>query len=111
MAKDAKEKTKEPPAPAAARADAPQSPAGRRYGRYCLVLLLAGATALAWLSVLTFSPTDTPSTIQYPPPPVSNAAGVVGAYLSYGLLYWLGKGAQPSDTVRDLLKRQGIAVR
>ena len=25
--------------------------------------------------------------------------------------YWLGKGAQPSDTVRHLLKRQGIAVR
>ena len=22
--------------------------------------------------------------------------------------YWLGVGAQPSDTVRDLLKRQGI---
>jgi len=25
--------------------------------------------------------------------------------------YWLSKGAQPSDTVRQLLKRQGIAVR
>ena len=23
--------------------------------------------------------------------------------------YWLGVGAQPSDTVRDLLKKQGIA--
>ena len=23
--------------------------------------------------------------------------------------YWLSVGAQPSDTVRDLLKRQGIA--
>ena len=25
--------------------------------------------------------------------------------------YWLGKGAKPSDTVRDLLKQQGIAAR
>ena len=25
--------------------------------------------------------------------------------------YWLGVGAQPSDTVRDLLTRHGIAVR
>ena len=24
--------------------------------------------------------------------------------------YWLSKGAQPSETVRDLLKRQGVAV-
>ncbi|MGC9455131.1 MAG: 30S ribosomal protein S16 [Phycisphaerae bacterium] len=24
--------------------------------------------------------------------------------------YWLGVGAQPSDTVRNLLKRQGIAA-
>lgn len=24
--------------------------------------------------------------------------------------YWLGVGAQPSQTVRDLLKRQGIAA-
>jgi len=93
MAKDAKDKTKNAATPAAAGSDGSQSPAGRRYGRYCLVLLLAGVTALAWLSVLTFSPTDAPSAIQYPPPPVSNAAGVVGAYLSYGLLYWLGKGA------------------
>lgn len=25
--------------------------------------------------------------------------------------YWLGVGAQPTDTVRDLLKRQGIAAK
>ena len=25
--------------------------------------------------------------------------------------YWLSVGAQPSDTVRDLLKKQGIAVK
>ncbi len=25
--------------------------------------------------------------------------------------YWLGVGAQPSDTVRDLLKKQGIAAK
>lgn len=25
--------------------------------------------------------------------------------------YWLGVGAQPSNTVRDLLKRHGIAVK
>ncbi len=26
------------------------------------------------------------------------------------IAYWLGNGAQPSDTVRQLLKRQGIAA-
>ena len=25
--------------------------------------------------------------------------------------YWLGQGAQPSDTVRDLLKKNGIVVK
>ncbi len=25
--------------------------------------------------------------------------------------YWLSVGAQPSDTVRDLLKRRGVAVK
>ncbi len=25
--------------------------------------------------------------------------------------HWLSQGAQPSDTVRDLLKREGIAVK
>jgi len=25
--------------------------------------------------------------------------------------YWLDKGAQPSDTVRDLLKKKGIAAK
>lgn len=27
------------------------------------------------------------------------------------IAYWLGVGAQPSETVRDLLKRQGIEVK
>ncbi len=130
MGKEAKKKTTRIPSANRAPPDGPERSASWRYMRYCLVMLLAGVTALAWLSVMTFSPTDAPSTIQYPPPAVENAAGVVGAYLSYGLLYWLGKGALdanarahrrvkelieaydalplPHDTVREL---EAIAAR
>ena len=60
--------------------------------RYCLVLLLTGVVALAWLSLRTFSPTDAPSTVQNPPTQ-DNAAGIVGSYISYELRYWIGGGA------------------
>jgi len=71
-----------------------QPAAGGRFGRYCLVLVLAGVVALAWVSLLTFSPTDPPAKLIYPPKsPVDNAAGTVGAYLAYWLRYWLGGGA------------------
>ena len=66
---------------------------GNRYVRYCLVLLLAGAVVLAWLSLLTFSPLDAPSSQVYPPAASRNAAGSTGAYLACALRYWLGGGA------------------
>ncbi|HUU23127.1 MAG TPA: DNA translocase FtsK 4TM domain-containing protein [Phycisphaerae bacterium] len=72
-------------------------PKDRRFGRYCLVLLLAGVVVLVWLALLTFSPTDPPSNYQYfvhpPKASVDNAVGWVGARLAYNLRYWLGAGA------------------
>jgi len=71
-----------------------ERPRRRSFARYCFILLLAGAVLLAWLSLLTFSPTDPPSHSVYAPDrPVSNAAGRVGAHLAYHLRYWLGGGA------------------
>ncbi len=61
--------------------------------RYCLVLVLAGVVVLAWLSLLSFSPLDAPSSQVYPPGPTRNAAGWAGAHLAYALRYWLGGGA------------------
>ncbi len=64
-----------------------------RFWRYCFVLLLTGTVVLAWLSMLTFSSYDPPSPTVYPPKdPVDNAAGIVGAYVSFYLRYWLGGG-------------------
>jgi S-DNA-T family DNA segregation ATPase FtsK/SpoIIIE len=61
--------------------------------RYSFVVLLAGAVALAWLSLLSYSPADPPSKAIYPPKnPVDNAAGIVGAYVAHTLRYWLGGG-------------------
>ena len=65
---------------------------GWRFARYFLILLLTGATVLAWLAVLSFSPEDPPAAVIYPPPPVSNAAGPAGAHIAFGLMYWLGGG-------------------
>ncbi len=65
----------------------------RRFWRYVFVLLLTGVVALAWLSLLTFSPTDPPSPTRSPAKsPVDNAAGRVGAEIAYRLHYWLGGG-------------------
>jgi DNA segregation ATPase FtsK/SpoIIIE, S-DNA-T family len=62
--------------------------------KYCLVLCLAGAVTLAWLSLLTFNPTDPPATLLSPAKsPVSNAAGTVGAHVAYTLRHYLGGGA------------------
>ena len=64
-----------------------------RFLRYCVILLITGVTALAWVSVLTFHPADPPATAMFPPPQVHNAAGMVGSHISYSLLYWLGDGS------------------
>jgi len=59
-----------------------------------MVLVLVGAAAVAWISLVSYSPTDPPAQILVPAKsPVDNAAGVVGAYVAYWLLYWLGGGA------------------
>ncbi len=69
------------------------APPKRRFLRYCFIGLLAGAVVLVWVAMLSFSPTDPPSTLIHPPKnPVDNAAGLVGAYIAYGLRYWLGGG-------------------
>ncbi len=66
----------------------------RRFRRYFFVLLLSGVVVLSWMSLLTYSPTDPPSLLVYPPKnPVDNAAGAVGAHLAYYLRYWVGAGA------------------
>lgn len=64
-----------------------------RFIRYGLVLLLTGAVVLAWMSLLTFSPTDPPAVVIFPVKAhVDNAAGIVGAYFAHTLRYWLGCG-------------------
>jgi S-DNA-T family DNA segregation ATPase FtsK/SpoIIIE len=67
---------------------------GLRFLRYCVVLVLVGSAAVAWISLVSYSPTDPPARICVPPKsPVDNAAGIVGAYVADALLYWLGGGA------------------
>ncbi len=67
--------------------------ASSRFWRYCSILVLTGVVVLVWMSMLTFSQTDPPSQSVYPPQsPVDNAAGLVGAYISHFLRYWLGSG-------------------
>jgi S-DNA-T family DNA segregation ATPase FtsK/SpoIIIE len=59
-----------------------------------MVLVLVGAAAVAWISLVSYSPTDPPARILVPvKSPVDNAAGAVGAYVAHWLLYWLGGGA------------------
>ena len=79
------------PAPAAGAQAAPRK--ARRFWRYCFVIALAGVAVLAWLSMLTFDANDPPSPNVYPPQRAQNAAGIVGAYLSYYLRYYVGGGA------------------
>jgi len=76
------------------RSDLKARSTGGRLARACFVLLLAGAVTLAWMSLLTFSPTDWPIGAQeYPAPTPHNAAGKVGAFLAHAALYWLGAGS------------------
>ncbi len=70
----------------------PHTLGGWKAARYCAVLLLTGLVILSWLSLLTYSPTDPPSPVVYPPPKPANGAGIVGAYLAHALRYWLGGG-------------------
>ena len=88
---------------------------GRRFLRYCVVLILVGAAAVSWISLVSYSPTDPPSTAMVPAKsPVDNAAGVVGAHVANFLLYWLGGGAYMallSVTVAAFLMAFGGRVR
>jgi len=59
-----------------------------------MVLCLTGAVIVAWLSLLTYDPTDPPATLLSPPKsPVSNIVGPVGAHLAFTLRHYLGGGA------------------
>ena len=96
MAKDAKKTKKAKPAKRGAQsapAAAAPRPAWWRFVRYCMVLVLAGTAALAWLSVLTYDPNDPPAANVFPAQAIQNAGGVSGAFLAHSLLYWLGDGA------------------
>ncbi len=76
-----------------AAATRPPETAGSKFVRYCVVLILLGAMALVWLSLLTYSPTDWPHGSQVlPQPGYHNAAGAAGARLAYELLHWFGRG-------------------
>jgi S-DNA-T family DNA segregation ATPase FtsK/SpoIIIE len=78
------------PAPAPVATDGPRT---KRFWRYGFIIALTGVVVLAWLSMLSYSPTDPPAPLVSPPKsPVDNAAGVVGAALAYFLHYWLGGG-------------------
>jgi S-DNA-T family DNA segregation ATPase FtsK/SpoIIIE len=78
-------------------APAPGRAGRHRFRRYGLVLALTGVVVLAWLSLLTFSPTDAPGRRAhdvYPPKGrPDNAVGVVGAHVAHALRYWLGGAA------------------
>ncbi|MCE5326359.1 MAG: DNA translocase FtsK 4TM domain-containing protein, partial [Planctomycetaceae bacterium] len=87
--KDKKSKVSAPPARPTPR---PEVQGQHRFVRYCFILALSGLVLLAWLSLLSFSPTDQPSGQKYPPE-VNNAAGVIGSYVAYFLRYWVGGGA------------------
>jgi len=80
---------------AESRKPQPPTPRARpsRFWRYCFVLLLSGVVVLAWVSMLTFHPDDPPAKLTYPPADPQNGAGIVGAYMAYGLNYWLGGGS------------------
>ena len=83
------------PAAGPVRPEAAPPPGGpaSRYLRYGFVLVLAATVGLLWVSLLTFSPTDWPSTLMHPPKQeVANAAGTVGAYVAHAMRYWLGGG-------------------
>ena len=76
------------------KANAGRSRARGRFGYYLLVIVLVGVVALAWLSLLTYSPQDPPSSVVYAPKRTTqNAAGIVGAYIAYQLHHWIGGGA------------------
>ena len=60
--------------------------------RYCFTMLLLGAVVLAWISMLSFTSTDPPSSSLYPQKIIGNRVGIVGSYLAYTLRYWIGAG-------------------
>lgn len=73
-----------------------------RFIRYCLVLVLAGIMALAWLSMITYCPLDPPSPHVLPAQEPQNAAGIVGSHVAYALRYWLGAGAYTGLAVMSI---------
>jgi len=58
-----------------------------------VVLTLCALVLLAWMSMLTYDPTDYGPAWRYPPGETQNAAGQVGAFVAHHARYWLGGGA------------------
>jgi len=66
----------------------------RRFIRYVFACVLCGLLALAWLSMLTFSPDDPPATRTVcPGAEIHNYAGFFGAYFAHTMRYWIGWGS------------------
>jgi S-DNA-T family DNA segregation ATPase FtsK/SpoIIIE len=67
----------------------------KRFLRYSLTFVLLGVVSLAWLSLVSFSPADPPAAAVYHPQgaAIQNRVGIVGAYLAWGLRYWVGLGS------------------
>ena len=76
-------------------------PRSERTLRIALAVFAGGVLAMAWMSMISFDPTDPPSTVVYPAnDPVHNQVGIVGAYLSHGLRYTIGAAGVPSRPYR-----------
>lgn len=69
-------------------------PTNGRFMRYCFTFLLLGVAILSWMSLLSFTSTDPPSTSYYSQNlQIANRVGIVGSYLAYTLRYWIGVGS------------------
>ena len=63
-----------------------------RFIGYFVSLIVLGAVVLIWLSVTSYDPADPPTPGSFPPDPVKNRAGQIGALLADLLRRWIGVG-------------------
>jgi S-DNA-T family DNA segregation ATPase FtsK/SpoIIIE len=62
--------------------------------RSCALITALVFCAFGWIALLTFDPADWPNSSVWPQPdPVHNACGRVGAWLTFHLSYYFGRGA------------------
>ncbi len=73
------------------------NPANRHAAlRFCVVTVASVAMLMAWLSLLSFSPADWPSTSAWPlNSPSRNLCGPIGAWLAHAGFFYLGVGVIP----------------